>query len=398
MPSVLLIISTLVVLFGSLYQLVIKEVLFDSFGIGRSIHLIEDFPYSCRRLQHQQLEACEDLWLDEQDRILYAACTGTNDRLSWNPAMDRLNQSGRRPGGSQMIAISIDSPGQDGLFDMHPVKSEGYSGEARDSSLNFLGFDAAVIDPSTIHFYMVNQRPPVDANNQYVDATNIGVNATIEIFVHKRGSGIMRHVSTIFSPEVWSPNRVAILPDGAFVVSNDHSVKIGFRRKLDPIIGGATVAYCSPTGVCHRASTNKLKFPNGLAKGPDGLIYVPGSVDGTIGVFELQDNRMLKEVDVIRTRMPLDNLAFDANGDLFAAGLPDIPRTMSAFENPYELSSPATVFRIRKIDNTYHMEKILEDVEGKVLSGVTTAVHDAKTGRLFLGSAISPYMMVCDPK
>ncbi len=33
-------------------------------------------------------------------------------------------------------------------------------------------------------------------------------------------------------------------------------------------------------------------------------------------------------------------------------------------------------------------EKVLEDRDGEVLPGTTTAIHDAKTGRLFLSSKV----------
>ena len=69
-----------------LYQLVFKELLFTTIGVGRVIEPIENFPYTCKRVVHDRLEACEDLWLDEDARVLYAACTGSKSRLAWNPA------------------------------------------------------------------------------------------------------------------------------------------------------------------------------------------------------------------------------------------------------------------------------------------------------------------------
>ena len=78
-------ISVLVVLSASLYQFWLKEALAVSFGLGRVLQPIEAFPYSCRRLTHDKLQACEDLWLDDEARVLYAACTGAQYRLAWVP-------------------------------------------------------------------------------------------------------------------------------------------------------------------------------------------------------------------------------------------------------------------------------------------------------------------------
>ncbi|KAF2193273.1 calcium-dependent phosphotriesterase [Zopfia rhizophila CBS 207.26] len=396
--GILIFVSALVVLFASIYQLVLKELISVTFGVGRVIQPIEDFPYKCRRLEHERLQACEDIWLDDEARVLYAACTGTRHRMEWNQAMGKLNVSGRRPGGSELIALDIDSPGKDGLFGMRGIKPVGYDGAAGDGALDLVGFDAEVIDLSNIHFYLVNQRPPVDAERKYTDPTKTGANATIDVFQLKRGENKIRHIRTVVSPEVWSPNRVAILSKGSFVVSNDHSTKVGLRKEFDTILGGGNIAYCSPSGNCHGATITKFKFPNGLTKGKDGLIYVPSSVDGTIRVFELQSDKMLKEIDIIKTTVPLDNVATDAKGDLYAAGFPNLFQAMGAIEKPFENTSPSTIFRIRKTKAGYQVDKVLEDRDSKVLSGVTTARHDVKTGRLFLGAALTPYMMVCDPK
>jgi hypothetical protein len=86
MPSITTtVFFALVVAWGaSFYQLYLKELLTTTFGVGRVIQSIDEFPYTCRRLEHPQLEACEDIWLDDEGRTLYAACAGTNGRLAWN--------------------------------------------------------------------------------------------------------------------------------------------------------------------------------------------------------------------------------------------------------------------------------------------------------------------------
>lgn len=88
MPSVgTSIYVALIVAWGaSFYQWYLKDVFATSIGIGRVIQSIDEFPYTCRRVVHPLLEACEDLWIDDQARTLYAACAGTQNRLQWNPA------------------------------------------------------------------------------------------------------------------------------------------------------------------------------------------------------------------------------------------------------------------------------------------------------------------------
>jgi hypothetical protein len=88
MPSIgtLLYYSVVAVWSASLYQFWLKDFLAVTVGLGRVIQKMDEFPYECRRIEHKQLEACEDLWLDEEERVLYAACAGTESRMAWNPA------------------------------------------------------------------------------------------------------------------------------------------------------------------------------------------------------------------------------------------------------------------------------------------------------------------------
>lgn len=71
---------------ASLYQFFLKDFLAVTVGLGRDIQAIEKFPYECRKLVHEKLEACEDLWIDDEKRVLYAACAGTKGRMAWSPA------------------------------------------------------------------------------------------------------------------------------------------------------------------------------------------------------------------------------------------------------------------------------------------------------------------------
>jgi hypothetical protein len=72
---------------ASLYQFLLKDLMAVTMGIGRHVQSINEFPaFECRRLVHERLEACEDLWIDEETRVMYAACAGTQGRLGWSAA------------------------------------------------------------------------------------------------------------------------------------------------------------------------------------------------------------------------------------------------------------------------------------------------------------------------
>lgn len=76
--------GSLAVLLAVLFQLVLKDLLFVSLGIGRSMQSVEEFSYDCRKIHHRLLESCEDIWLDDEGRKLYAACSEVSSRRKWN--------------------------------------------------------------------------------------------------------------------------------------------------------------------------------------------------------------------------------------------------------------------------------------------------------------------------
>lgn len=148
-----------------------------------------------------------------------------------------------------------------------------------------------------------------------------------------------------------------------------------------------------------------------MVRGLDGLFYVPSSITGRIGVYSLSSTSLTK-VDEIEVGMPIDNLSVDANGDIFVAEFPQGLKVIQEIKNVVGALLPSTVWQIRRVSSehdgklndkkgsigNYRVWKVLEDRDAKVLpNAMTTAVHDAKTGRIFLGGVISEHMTVCDP-
>ena len=160
------------------------------------------------------------------------------------------------------------------------------------------------------------------------------------------------------------------------------------RRELDLYIGGGSVAYCPPKGVCHIAASSGFTFPNGLIRGKDGLFYIPSGFIDSIRVMALGPNNLLREVDVINLGMPVDNLSVDKSGDIWAAAFPKVLKLLESFGDPYNINSPTTVWRIRKTTDGYTTQKILEDAEAAIVGGATVVRHDVKTGKLFISGGL----------
>lgn len=154
-------------------------------------------------------------------------------------------------------------------------------------------------------------------------------------------------------------------------------------------------------------------MPNGLTMGKDGLIYVPSTTGGYIDVFSIDtlsssQGHTLKALNTEPhhlhhltrlSTLPIDNLRPDADGDIYAAAFPACHKWIESEMDPFGVHPPSAVLRIRagEGEGGYVVETVLED-NGSVLPGSTVAVHDAQTGRIFLGGAMAPWISICETR
>jgi hypothetical protein len=110
---------------------------------------------------------------------------------------------------------------------------------------------------------------------------------------------------------------------------------------------------------------------------------------GTLTIYNILPNKDLEKTDEIKLGYGLDNASIDENGDIWVAAFPVGVAIFDALKDPYNARAPAAVLRVRRVDGEWKVEKVLEDKDGDILPATTTAVHDAKTGRLFLSSKLN---------
>lgn len=194
------------------------------FGIGKTLQPLSDFPYQCRRLRDPRLESCEDMWVSEQRRELYLACSDSTARLHWFPTMDHFNLAGRSQKDA-MVVIDLDQPElASGEVKFRELKLQGFDGHAGDGLLDLLGFTGTVLEDGRVRFLMVNLKPSVDpVTGTYAqDQVAVGANSTVEIFETTADGQSLEYIRTITSPHIATPNRVARFGEEGFYVVNDH--------------------------------------------------------------------------------------------------------------------------------------------------------------------------------
>ncbi|ORY58393.1 uncharacterized protein BCR38DRAFT_377014 [Pseudomassariella vexata] len=386
----------LLVVIAILYQTELPRMVKLGLGIGRTLEPLGSFPYTYRRIQEPRLEACEDMWLSESTRQLFLACSDSLSRKEYLPNGGKFNVSGRSLRDS-IVVMDLERPSGDS-FDMRTLETPGFFGTDGDGRLHLVGFAGSDDEPGDIRLWVINTKPSVDPiTGEFLDNSKVGANSTVELFKTGAGATTLEHIKTFFHSQIATPNKVTALggPHDGFYYTNDHgTVKTGLGYALSPLLAKADVSFCDDT-TC-RTVVPGLKYPNGLVKGHDGLIYVPSASIGGIDVFEPLPDHGLKKIDHIDVDYSLDNLNVDASGDIYAAAFPIAKQILDGFNDPLNSFPAATALRIRKTLSGYEVTKVIEDRNGEVLPATTTVLHDTKTGKLFMSSVFSPFISICD--
>ncbi|KAI1846291.1 hypothetical protein JX265_010878 [Neoarthrinium moseri] len=394
------IIAPILALLGAIvYQLELPRMVRIFIGVGHTAEPLSSFPYTCRRIYHKGMEACEDMWLSQSTRQLFLACSDPLARAQWMPNMLHFNVSGRGLNDA-IVVVDIDEMSPDKLKP-RVLETPGFPGTNGDGRLHLVGLTGVDDSDGNVRLWVINAKPSVDPmSGEFSDNSKVGGNSTVELFRAGPYASSLDHVKTFAHSQIATPNNVAPVGDqgNSFYFTNDHGVtKTGIMGHLAPVLGGGDVSFCDDT-TCKEVARG-LKFPNGLAKGHDGLIYVPSSILGVIDVFEPQSNGNLTKVDQIDVGYSLDNLAVDSDGEIFAAVITDTFKFFAANNDPYGKDAPTAAVRIHKgLDGRYKVAKVIEDSLAEVLPASTAVVHDPKTGKLFFSGVSSPFVGVCEPK
>lgn len=144
--------------------------------------------------------------------------------------------------------------------------------------------------------------------------------------------------------------------------------------------------------------------------GKDGLIYVPSTSGGYIDMFLLGQDHTLTKIGTIKT-LPIDNMSVDRDGTIYAAAFPRVHEWIRSSKAPFDHNPSSTILKISRrgdqgtdkeaaltsSNGSLVLETAIED-DGSELPGSTVAVHDAETGRLFVGGVMSPWITICEKK
>ncbi|KII92103.1 hypothetical protein PLICRDRAFT_36894 [Plicaturopsis crispa FD-325 SS-3] len=382
MPRILLTLAALLVaVLAVAYPLFLKPLL-AILGVGRVITPVGNT--DC--IAETELQACEKIVLHQPTGILYLACSTPASRSAWTPSVDRLNASGRST--TDYIATYDPSTRTITHLDFPPLP--------RGLSVHGMDVVPSSSDPETLFIYAINHRVPLHGEP--------GADSAVEVFETRVGAADAKHIATVEDAgAIITPNDVVGHPDGrSFHFTNEYGAKTGFTRVLEKAgYVAASVGYCHLDAGCRIVNTH-MQSNNGIARAPNNdTFYVNHVAAGRMSILERQKDQSLVVTDVIQLDRPIDNVSVDADGVVWLAGLSDaLCLLYKHFPDP-TVRCPSSAIRVSIntgpssfYGEKYKVEKVFED-DGSLASGVTSVVHDARRGLLFLSGVASPQLAVC---
>jgi arylesterase/paraoxonase len=222
-----------------------------------------------------------------------------------------------------------------------------------------------------------------------------GSRHTLEAFelTVEGGRARARHLTTVASPALVSPNDVAAIDTERFYVTNDHGTTGGFPRLMEDLLGLnlANVLYFD--GARFEEAVGGLSYANGVALGLDGAELVVAEVFG--GAITFHD----REPNSGRVRGHLlvdldsgaDNISVAPDGSFWIAGHPRL-LDFAAHASDASARSPTEVFRVQRTEGGATVERVIAD-DGALLSGGSVAA--AWRDEVLVAGVFEPRLLRC---
>ena len=219
---------------------------------------------------------------------------------------------------------------------------------------------------------------------------------TIEVFAIEDGRA--RHLTTIGSDALISPNDVAAVDETRFYVSNDHGTTGGVSRLMEDLLGlnMANVLYFD--GERFVEAISGLSYANGVTLAQDGAQLVVAEVFARGITFydrEPMSGRVAPHL-LVELDSGVDNLTVSADGAIWIAGHPRL-LDFAAHARDASARSATEVFRVERSAQGTRFDRVLSD-DGALLPGGSVAA--AWRDRLLVSGVFEPRMLRCvlDPE
>ena len=204
----------------------------------------------------------------------------------------------------------------------------------------------------------------------------------------------LTHIRTERSTKLVSPNDVVLLDEKRFYVTNDHGNAEGFGRLLEDYGNLAVSNVLYFDGQQFTEAAEDISFANGInIDTKRKLVFVASPRRFLIKVFSMGEDNTLTFVEDIPCGTGVDNIEFDAEGNLWIGCHPNLLR-FTAYAKGKKETAPSEVLKIAYRDKgDYSVESIYTN-DGSQVSATSVAAPFGNL--LFVGTVKDDGMLILE--
>jgi len=361
---------------------------------------VADFQPAAAHLHHGPLnndkcwinpvgQACEDVRIHEPSGEVFLACGYPETRNLFYPPLNRHDTVNAQSYREYFLKYDIKSN------TTLPLQIEGLEA-SHDLVLHGIDLFVPSDDSSTIYVFAVNHARRGEE---------------IVLFSHEVGSTVLTFVREFKHPKIKTPNAVAATSLNSFFITNDHYFYGGafggilrtFEDKFGPWKWASDVVHCTASGSsvdCKTVSpTNAHPSANGALLVDDGkTLMINDVITATATIYAVDPvTKQLTPKQKVKLGAGADNLSLiPGSEDIAVCIFPDFLSLLGRLHNPLDSSihAEAAVLRLVK-KNNYEPEVLYWD-DGSLMTVLTGAAVDPKSGLLIAGGVFEKHFIVCD--
>ena len=183
----------------------------------------------------------------------------------------------------------------------------------------------------------------------------------------------LTHVTTLTNDLIHSPNDVVMLDENRFYFTNDHKYIDGLGRLLEDYGGLSISNVIYFDGENYQEVANGIAYANGINyDAKRKLLFVASPRKFLVKVYTRNDDGSLDFIEDIDCDTGVDNIEFDAQGNLWIGAHPNLLRFASYAKGKKEIA-PSEIIKINyRGKKDFTIEKVYEN-DGTQMSASTVA-------------------------
>ncbi|MFM1876164.1 MAG: hypothetical protein RL266_1901 [Bacteroidota bacterium] len=201
----------------------------------------------------------------------------------------------------------------------------------------------------------------------------------------------LTHVRTERSTKLVSPNDIVLLDENRFYVTNDHKNPEGFGRLVEDYGGWAASNVLYFDGQNFTEAASGIAFANGINYDASrNLLFVASPRKFRIQVYQPEEDGALTFVENIPSGSGVDNLEFDANGNIWSGCHPKL-LSFAAYAKGKSETAPSEIIKVSyRSKGDFDVESIYAN-DGSQVSATSVA---APFGNLLLVGTVKDEKML----